>query len=75
MPISSNLAIVCSASPATTGVSMDRLVSLNAITNPDFIVAGQTLSLDGTAQPATVHGPVQSTANPPAGPQYTVKTG
>src|SRR6266851_649214 len=30
---------------ATTGVSMDRLVSVNSIGNPDFIVAGQTLSL------------------------------
>jgi beta-lactamase class A len=59
----------------TTGIAMDRLVSLNSIANPDFIVAGQTLSLDGTAQPATVHGPVQSTPDPLAGPLYTVKTG
>jgi beta-lactamase class A len=59
---------------ATTGVAMDRLVSMNGIANPDFIVAGQTLSLDGSTQ-ATVHGPVQPTSDPPAGPRYTVKTG
>ena len=54
---------------ATTGVQVDRLVSLNGITNPDFIVAGQTLSLDGSAQIA-VHGPIQSTSD-----AYTIKTG
>jgi beta-lactamase class A len=54
---------------ATTGVQVDRLVSLNGITNPDFIVAGQTLSLDGSAQTA-VHGPIQSTSD-----AYTIKTG
>ena len=59
---------------ATTGISMDRLVSMNGITNPDFIVAGQTLSLDSSAQ-AAVHGPIQGTPDPPAGPQYTVKMG
>jgi beta-lactamase class A len=58
----------------TTGISMDHLVSLNGISNPDFIVAGQSLSLDGTAQPTTVHGPVQTTPDPPAGVPYTVKT-
>jgi beta-lactamase class A len=58
----------------TTGVSMDRLVSLNAITNPDFIVAGQALSLDGSAQ-AAVYGPIQGTADLSAGQLYTVKTG
>jgi LysM repeat protein len=61
-------------SAATTGVALDHLVSLNGITNPDFIVAGQTLSLDGSAQ-ATVHGPVQPASDPSTGPQYTVKAG
>ncbi len=56
----------------TTGVSLDRLVGFNTIANPDFIVAGQTLSLDGTAPPATTHGPVvQSTPDV----LYTVKPG
>jgi beta-lactamase class A len=54
---------------ASTGVAMDRLVSLNGIDNPDFIVAGQTLSLDGTQ--VAVHGPIQGTADL----QYTVKAG
>jgi len=55
----------------TTGISMDRLVSMNGITNPDFIVAGDSLSLDGTVPPGTVHGPVQNTPDV----LYTVKAG
>jgi beta-lactamase class A len=55
---------------ATTGVSLDRLVGLNSIKNPDFIIAGQTLSLDGSAAAA-----VQSAPDASAGPHYTVKTG
>jgi beta-lactamase class A len=58
----------------TTGVGLDRLVSLNAISNPDFIVAGDTLSLDGSVQ-AAQHGPVQNRADPSTGRQYTVKAG
>jgi beta-lactamase class A len=53
-----------------TGVPLDRLVGMNSIKNPDFIVAGQALSLDGSAPPAA-QGLVDSTA----GQRYTVKTG
>ena len=59
----------------TTGIPMDRLVNLNSIPNPDFIVAGQTLSLDGSAQATPVHGAVQTTVDQSTGPQYTVKAG
>jgi beta-lactamase class A len=51
---------------ATTGVSMDKLMSLNDIKNPDVIIAGQTLSLTGAAPPA---------AEPAGGPRYSVKSG
>ena len=51
---------------ANTGVSMDKLASLNDIKNPDVIIAGQTLSLTGAAAPA---------ADPASGPRYTVKSG
>jgi beta-lactamase class A len=53
-----------------TGVPLDRLVGMNSIKNPDFIVAGQALTLDGSAPPAA-QGLVDSTA----GQRYTVKTG
>jgi beta-lactamase class A len=58
---------------ATTGIQLDRLVGLNGIKNPDFILAGQTLSLDGKAPttPRTTQAPV----DPAADPRYTVKTG
>ena len=57
---------------ATTGVPLDRLVGLNSIKNPDFIIAGQTLSLDGSAvTQTTTQGPL----DPGTGPRYTVKTG
>jgi beta-lactamase class A len=55
---------------ASSGVPLDRLVGINGIKNPDFILAGQTLSLDGSA-PATI----QSPADPVAGPHYAVKSG
>ncbi|HEY0583450.1 MAG TPA: LysM peptidoglycan-binding domain-containing protein, partial [Chloroflexota bacterium] len=57
-----------------TGVSLDKLVNVNSIKNPDFIVAGQTLSLDGSAvsQPTSSDTASPSTAG---GPSYTVKTG
>jgi beta-lactamase class A len=57
-----------------TGVSLDKLVNVNSIKNPDFIVAGQTLSLDGSAvsQPTSSDAATPSTAG---GPSYTVKTG
>jgi beta-lactamase class A len=50
----------------TTGVSLDKLVSLNNIKNPDLIIAGQTLALMGSAPPA------QDQANAAT---YTVKSG
>ncbi|MGI9146327.1 MAG: serine hydrolase [Chloroflexota bacterium] len=59
---------------ATTGVQFDRLVSLNGISNADFIVAGQTLALDGAAQ-ASTHAAVQSPSDSNGVPRYTVKSG
>jgi len=59
---------------STTGVPLDRLVGFNSIKNPDFIVAGETLSLDGSAAAApqsTTLGPLEAAA----GPHYTVKNG
>jgi beta-lactamase class A len=59
---------------ASTGVPLDRLVGLNSIKNPDWIIAGQTLSLDGSAMAApqsTTLGPL----DPGTGPRYTVKNG
>jgi beta-lactamase class A len=50
----------------TTGVSLDKLVSLNNIKNPDLIIAGQTLSLSGSAPP---------TQDQPSAVNYTVKSG
>ena len=55
-----------SAIAASTGVSVDRLASLNDIKDPDVIIAGQTLSLNGAAPPA---------AEPAGGPRYTVRSG
>ncbi len=55
---------------ATTGVPLDRLVGFNNIKDPDFIIAGKTLSLDGSAATAVQNAPDAS-----AGPHYTVKTG
>jgi len=51
----------------TSGVALDRLISLNSIKNPDLIIAGQTLSLAGATTPQ-----VNDQA---AGAQYTVKAG
>jgi len=62
-----------SAIAVSTGIPLDRLVGLNSIKNPDFILAGQTLSLDGTAAATTqttTQGPLD-----PGGPHYTVKAG
>ena len=53
---------------ADTGVSLDRLVSLNNIKNPDVIIAGQNLSLVGSGSAA----PAQDLANTVS---YTVKSG
>ncbi|MDQ6669334.1 MAG: serine hydrolase [Chloroflexota bacterium] len=59
---------------AATGVQVERLVSLNAITNPDFIVAGQALSLDGAPQTA-IRAAIQSASDAPPEAHYTVKPG
>jgi beta-lactamase class A len=59
---------------STTGVPLDRLVGLNSIKNPDFIVAGETLSLDGSAA-AAAQGTTLGALDPAAGPHYTVKNG
>jgi beta-lactamase class A len=65
-----------SAIASTTGVSLDRLVTLNAIRNPDFIVAGQALSLDGSAAPgAGSAGVAPASPAPASGQQYKVKQG
>ncbi|HEX8968037.1 MAG TPA: LysM peptidoglycan-binding domain-containing protein, partial [Chloroflexota bacterium] len=53
-----------SAIAATSGVAIDRLVSLNAIQDPNLIIAGQTLSLVGSAAAPQTDDP-----------RYTVKTG
>jgi beta-lactamase class A len=56
---------------ASTGVALDRLIALNGIQDPDVIIAGQTLQLDGAAgasAPPSTPGPA------PAG-HYTVKAG
>lgn len=52
---------------AATGVSVDRLASLNGLKNPDLIIAGDTLSLVGGGSPTQT-----TTAT---GAQYTVKAG
>ena len=51
---------------ASTGVALARLVALNSINNPDLIIAGQSLALNG--HPQTV-------ADRSGGPRYTVKAG
>jgi beta-lactamase class A len=58
-----------SAIAITTGTSLDRLVALNAIKNPDLIIAGQTLSLVGPPAPGA---PAADQGN---GARYTVKSG
>ncbi len=52
-----------------TGVTMDRLISINAIKNPDVIIAGQTLQLQGGAAPTDLVAAAASSA------KYTVKAG
>jgi beta-lactamase class A len=57
-----------SAIASTTGVSIDRLVNLNAIQDPNVIIAGKTLTLNDSATPA----PTSAVAAPG---QYTIKSG
>jgi beta-lactamase class A len=49
----------------SVGVPLDRLVAMNSIKDPDIIIAGQTLSLNGSAP----------SADQAAGVRYTVKSG
>jgi len=51
-----------------TGVTMDKLISINAIKNPDVIIAGQTLQLQGGAAPSDQQAAAVSA-------KYTVKAG
>ena len=37
------------------GTTVSNLVNLNNIKDPDFIVVGQTLKLDGTADPVSTN--------------------
>jgi beta-lactamase class A len=59
---------------ATTGLSIDKLSSLNGLSNPNFIVAGRTLSLDGSTT-ADSRGATTSAASTGATARYTVKSG
>lgn len=59
-----------SAIASTTGIAIDKLASLNAIKDPNVIIAGQTLSLTtsdtaAASNPAAVGGPAT----------YTIKAG
>jgi LysM repeat protein len=57
-----------------TGVPLDRLVGLNGIKNPDLIIAGQSLQLQGGS--TTTTDQVAATAPAPAtGARYSVKAG
>jgi beta-lactamase class A len=58
----------------TTGVSVDKLINLNGIKNPDFIVAGQTLSLDGSAPAPSATPSASASAAPMATPSPTPTT-
>jgi beta-lactamase class A len=72
-----------SAIATTTGVSVDKLASLNSIKDPNVIVAGQTLALatgaaTGTAASTTATTPTttgSSSTSSSGALQYTIKTG
>jgi len=66
-----------SAIATTTGISLDRLVSWNSIKDPNLIIAGQTLALNGSVSAAVAAAPTAQTGQASqAGPaQYTVKQG
>lgn len=59
---------------ANTGTSIERLVSLNGITNPDLIIAGQNLALVG-AGAASGSATASAPASAAAAQMYTVKAG
>lgn len=59
-----------------TGISLDRLVSLNTIHNPDLIIAGQSLSLNGSAGTTGTAAVATAAASAAASASsYTVKAG
>lgn len=76
---------------ASTGVSVQRLVSINGIKDPDVIIAGQALQLDGPGSSSSGSGAPAAPSPAPAassnstaasvsaasagGPRYTVKPG
>jgi beta-lactamase class A len=53
-----------------TGVSLERLLSLNSIHNPDVIIAGKTLQLEGGSSTGT-----EQTAAASANKSYKVRNG
>jgi beta-lactamase class A len=59
-----------SAIALTTGIPIDKLVSLNSLKDPNMIVAGQTLAV-ATPTPAAI----SPTPTAGSGQQYTVKSG
>src|SRR5262249_59196691 len=54
---------------ASTGVPMDRLIGINSLNNPDLIIAGQALRLQGGGSTDKVAAAAASPA------KYTVKQG
>jgi beta-lactamase class A len=67
-----------SAIAAATGIPVDKLVSLNAIKDPNMIIAGQSLSIAPTPSSggSVAASPTSSTAADAAtAAQYTVKSG
>jgi beta-lactamase class A len=61
-----------------TGVSLERLMGINSIQNPDVITAGKVLHLEGSsstnANPSTSNSASAPVANNPSG-RYTVRDG
>jgi LysM repeat protein len=58
------------------GTTVSALMSANGITNPDYIYAGQTLTIPGCAPSHPVHPPAQPPVRPPTcGYHYTVQPG
>ncbi len=55
---------------ATTGVPLDRIANLNGLKNPDVIIAGQKLQLQGGDQPTAA-----GASAPTGAGRYTVKSG
>jgi beta-lactamase class A len=67
-----------SAIALTTGIPVDKLISLNALKDPNVIIAGQTLTV--APSPVATSAPVSSSptttsSGPASGAQYTVKDG